>query len=142
MFAHRAAVLVPGRRCGRAIGARAAACMLLAATLTCAPAALARDTPDALPEIAAADLPREGREVLALIRTGGPFTYERDGVVFGNHEHLLPAQHRGYYHEYTVTTPGANNRGARRIICGGPKKSPEACFYTADHYRSFKRIRE
>ena len=103
---------------------------------------MARATADALPEIAAADLPREGREVLALIREGGPFRYERDGVVFGNHEHLLPEQKRGYYHEYTVATPGATNRGARRIICGGPKKSPEACFYTADHYRSFKRIRE
>ena len=62
-------------------------------------------------------------------------------VVFGNREHLLPSRSRGYYHEYTVPTPGAHNRGARRIICGGPKLSPEACFYTDDHYRSFRRIR-
>jgi ribonuclease T1 len=126
----------------RALARLTAAGFLLAAALACAPAAIARVTPDALEEIAAADLPREGREVLALIREGGPFRYERDGVVFGNYEHLLPARKRGYYHEYTVATPGATNRGARRIICGGPKKSPEACFYTADHYRSFKRIRE
>ena len=60
----------------------------------------------------------------------------------GNREGLLPAAHKGYYHEYTVHTPGASNRGARRIICGGPSKSPDACFYTSDHYQSFKRIRE
>ena len=95
-----------------------------------------------MPEIAAADLPKEGREVLALIKSGGPFRYDRDGVVFGNREHLLPAAHKGYYHEYTVHTPGSKNRGARRIICGGPAKAPDACFYTSDHYRSFKRIRE
>ena len=89
-----------------------------------------------------ADLPSEGRDVLALIHQGGPFRYDRDGVVFGNYEKLLPAKHRGYYHEYTVHTPGSKNRGARRIICGGPMKAPDACFYTSDHYRSFQRIRE
>ena len=116
--------------------------MLLAAAFFYALPALARATPDALPEIAAADLPKEGREVLALIREGGPFRYDRDGVVFGNYEHLLPAERKGYYHEYTVHTPGAKNRGARRIICGGPAKAPDACFYTSDHYRSFQRIRQ
>jgi ribonuclease T1 len=120
----------------------ATAGLLLAAAFFCAPIAWARSTPDALPEIAVADLPKEGREVLALIHAGGPFRYDRDGVVFGNYEHLLPAQRRGYYHEYTVHTPGSKNRGARRIICGGPAKAPEACFYTSDHYRSFKRIVE
>jgi ribonuclease T1 len=93
-------------------------------------------------EITVRALPPEARDVLELIKAGGPFPYERDGIVFGNRERLLPAQPRGYYHEYTVPTPGANNRGARRIICGGPRKSPEVCYYTADHYRSFARIRE
>ena len=115
---------------------------LLAAAFVCAQPAFARATPDALPEIAVADLPKEGREVLAQIHEGGPFRYDRDGVVFGNREHLLPARKRGYYHEYTVRTPGAKNRGARRVICGGPKTTPDACYYTDDHYQSFKRIRE
>jgi ribonuclease T1 len=102
----------------------------------------ARTAPAALPEVALADLPREAREVDALIRQGGPFRYERDGVVFGNRERILPAQPRGYYHEYTVPTPGAKSRGARRIVCGGPKAAPHACWYTGDHYQSFQRIRE
>jgi ribonuclease T1 len=121
---------------------RAAAGLFLAAALVCAAPAHARTTPESLPEIAAADLPAQARELIGLIRSGGPFQYERDGVVFGNREHLLPAEPRGYYHEYTVRTPGSHTRGARRIICGGPKKSPDLCYYTADHYRSFKRIRE
>jgi len=93
-------------------------------------------------EIDARELPREAREVLAQIRAGGPFRYERDGVVFGNREGQLPPQGRGYYHEYTVPTPGAGNRGARRIVCGGSKTTPEACWYTGDHYKTFARIRE
>ncbi|MCC6196505.1 MAG: guanine-specific ribonuclease N1 and T1 [Burkholderiales bacterium] len=93
-------------------------------------------------EIGASALPREAREVLVLIRAGGPFAYERDGVTFGNRERNLPAQPRGYYHEYTVPTPGAKNRGARRIVCGGPKRTPAVCYYTSDHYRTFARIRE
>jgi ribonuclease T1 len=116
--------------------------LLLAAAVFLAPPAFARATPEALPEIAVADLPREGREVLVQIHKGGPFKYDRDGVVFGNREHLLPAKSRGYYHEYTVHTPGTKSRGARRIICGGPAASPDACFYTSDHYNSFKRILE
>jgi len=120
----------------------AAAGFLLAAAFFCAPAALARAKPDAVPDIAVADLPKEGREVLALIHDGGPFRYDRDGVVFGNYEHLLPSERKGHYHEYTVHTPGTKSRGARRIICGGPKQKPDACYYTSDHYRSFKRIRE
>jgi ribonuclease T1 len=93
-------------------------------------------------EISVADLPGEGREVLERIHAGGPFRYSRDGVVFGNREHRLPAQSRGYYREYTVTTPGSHNRGARRIICGGAKAAPAACWYTDDHYESFRRIVE
>ncbi len=93
-------------------------------------------------EVRADSLPKEAREVLATIHAGGPFRYERDGVVFGNRERLLPQKARGYYHEYTVPTPGARNRGARRIVCGGPKTAPVTCWYTADHYQSFARIRE
>ncbi len=76
--------------------------------------------------IAIADLPQEARDTLQLIKKNGPFPYPRDGVVFGNYEHVLPLQQRGYYHEYTVKTPGAHNRGARRIVCGiVPKRSAE-----------------
>jgi ribonuclease T1 len=112
--------------------------LMLAAALAVAAPAVALSQP----EVGVRDLPREGREVLAQIRKGGPFAYERDGVVFGNREGLLPRQSRGYYHEYTVPTPGARNRGARRIVCGGPKTMPDVCYYTADHYNSFARIRE
>ncbi len=120
---------------------RAAAPIALAAACLCAgPAGLART--DTSPEVAATALPKEARDVLAQIRTGGPFRHDRDGVVFGNREHLLPAQARGYYHEYTVATPGTKGRGARRIVCGGPKRAPAACFYASDHYQSFARIRE
>ena len=120
----------------------ASAALALAAAFFCASPTVARTALDALPEIGLADLPKEGREVLALIPNGGPFRYDRDGVTFGNREHLLPAQPKGHYHEYTVHTPGTKNRGARRIICGGPVRAPDACFYTEDHYQSFKRIRE
>jgi len=88
------------------------------------------------------DLPPEAREVLAAVHAGGPFRYERDGIVFGNRERSLPQEARGYYHEYTVPTPGERTRGARRIICGGARTMPEVCYYTADHYRTFARIRE
>lgn len=93
-------------------------------------------------EVRVEALPKEARVVLAQIHDGGPFRYERDGVVFGNRERLLPNERRGYYHEYTVPTPGARNRGARRIVCGGPKQQPVACWYTDDHYQSFAKIRE
>jgi ribonuclease T1 len=96
----------------------------------------------ALPDVAAAELPQEARATLLLIRHGGPFPYERDGVRFGNREKLLPAMPRDYYREYTVRTPGAKTRGARRIVCGGAPTTPDACYYTHDHYRSFARIRE
>jgi ribonuclease T1 len=92
--------------------------------------------------IASVELPTEARQVLANIRSGPPFPYERDGITFGNRERLLPSKPRGYYHEYTVRTPGASNRGARRIICGGAPRTPDACWYTSDHYQSFARIVE
>ena len=92
-------------------------------------------------EIPAAELPREARDTLARIASGGPYRYDRDGVVFGNFERLLPPQPRGYYHEFTVPTPGASTRGARRIVCGGNVRSLTECYYSDDHYRSFRRIR-
>ena len=121
---------------------RAAAGFVLVAASFVGTDASARATPETLSEIAVAALPGEAREMLAAIRRGGPFRYERDGVAFGNRERLLPAHARGYYHEYTVPTPGVANRGARRIVCGGPPRAPTTCFYSADHYRSFARIRE
>ena len=91
--------------------------------------------------IALAALPAEGQQTYRLILQGGPFPYEKDGSVFGNRERLLPRQARGYYREYTVRTPGARDRGARRIVCGGEvPRQPEACYYTADHYASFRVI--
>ncbi len=92
-------------------------------------------------DVALAELPREAREVMRLIRQGGPFPYDKDGTVFFNRERLLPAQKRGYYREYTVPTPGLRHRGARRIVCGGWEPTvPDTCYYTADHYASFRRI--
>ena len=85
-------------------------------------------------------LPPEGAETYRLIFQGGPFPFEKDGSVFGNREHLLPSHPRGYYREYTVPTPGLRHRGVRRIICGGAPRAPDACYYTADHYASFRRI--
>ena len=89
-----------------------------------------------------AELPRQGQETYELIRQGGPFPYDKDGTVFGNRERLLPLEKRGYYREYTVKTPGSRDRGARRIVCGGPSRAPHACYYTADHYASFRKIAE
>lgn len=87
-----------------------------------------------------AELPKQGRDTYGLILRGGPFPYDKDGMVFGNRERLLPASQRGYYREYTVKTPGLRERGARRIVCGGQPRTPDACYYTADHYASFRKI--
>jgi ribonuclease T1 len=89
-------------------------------------------------DIALANLPAEARATLALIKAGGPFPHQQDGRTFGNREKLLPQRDRGYYREYTVRTPGARDRGARRIVAG----SGGEFYFTADHYRSFQRIRE
>jgi ribonuclease T1 len=97
--------------------------------------------PMPLHEIAIAELPREAQQTLELVKHGGPFPYAKDGVVFGNYEGALPRQRRGYYHEYTVPTPGRHNRGARRIIAGGDPRTGEY-FYTDDHYSTFRRIKE
>lgn len=113
---------------------------LLVSLLLCLPFAQARDdrSGNDLPVVAVASLPAEARDTLRLIKQGGPFPYPRDGVVFGNYERILPLRQRGYYHEYTVKTPGVQHRGARRIVCG---VAPE-CYYSSDHYRSFQRIAE
>ena len=89
-------------------------------------------------EVSFKQLPAEARQTLAHIKAGGPFPYAKDGSVFGNREGLLPKRSRGYYREYTVKTPGARDRGARRIVAGMPGEY----YYTDDHYRSFKRIIE
>ena len=92
--------------------------------------------PTAPVRVALSDLPVEAAHTVDLIRAGGPFPYDRDGIVFENREGLLPAEPSGYYHEYTVPTPGAGDRGARRIIVG----SAGELYWTDDHYRSFERI--
>lgn len=91
-----------------------------------------------LSEVLLANLPVEARDTLRLIKQGGPFPYPRDGVVFGNREQVLPKQYKGYYHEYTVKTPGLSHRGARRIVSGVVGEY----YYTGDHYQSFQRIKE
>jgi ribonuclease T1 len=91
-----------------------------------------------LEDISSDQLPPEAQRTLDLVKAGGPFPYTRDGIPFGNRERLLPPRERGYYREYTVPTPGARNRGARRIIAG----TPGEYYYTDDHYRSFRRIGE
>lgn len=91
--------------------------------------------------IAVSQLPPQGQGMMALIYQGGPFRYDKDGTVFGNREKILPKKNRGYYREYTVKTPSERTRGARRIICGGLKPAaPDACYYTDDHYASFRKI--
>ncbi|MDQ0259612.1 ribonuclease domain-containing protein [Sinomonas atrocyanea] len=98
----------------------------------------ARTNPSRLAEVRASQLPREARDTLARIARGGPYPYSRDGVVYSNFEKILPARPSGYYHEYTVTTPGSSDRGARRIVAGQQGDS----YYTDDHYASFRFIRE
>ena len=106
---------------------------LVAGLVACAPPA-GSDT--RLPSHAG--LPPEAIETLALIQRGGPFPYRKDGTTFQNRERLLPTKPRDYYREYTVPTPGARDRGARRIVAGG--NPPEVFYYTADHYSSFRQI--
>ncbi|WP_030769710.1 ribonuclease domain-containing protein [Streptomyces sp. NRRL F-2664] len=86
--------------------------------------------------VRADELPRQARDVLALIDRGGPYPYRQDGAVFGNFEKALPRQKRGYYHEFTVRTPGERDRGARRIVTGGGGEF----YYTDDHYETFKAV--
>ena len=110
---------------------------------TCTFLVQARQVADAqtLPILSVTDLPREGQETYQLIRKGGPFPHEKDGTVFGNRERILPREMRGFYREYTVRTPGVKHRGARRIVCGGQvPRDPQTCYYTQDHYASFRMI--
>lgn len=91
--------------------------------------------------IAISQLPAQGQAMMTLIYQGGPFKYDKDGTVFGNRERFLPVRQRGYYREYTVQTPGERSRGARRIVCGGERSvAPDACYYTDDHYASFRQV--
>lgn len=100
----------------------------------------AREFPAQDDTIALSQLPLQGQTTYRAIFEGGPFRHDKDGTVFGNRERLLPRERRGHYREYTVDTPGARTRGARRIVCGGPPTTPQACWYTADHYASFRKI--
>ncbi len=100
------------------------------------PTARAAEALPGFEAIAASELPREAQRTLALIAQGGPFPYRQDGAVFQNRERLLPRQPGGYYHEYTVATPGSDDRGARRIVTGAGGE----IFYTDDHYDSFVQV--
>lgn len=91
---------------------------------------------DGFPAIAYGELPPEAHDTIELIERDGPFPFDKDGSVFQNRERLLPLQSVGYYREYTVITPGENDRGARRIVAGREGE----LYYTDDHYASFKRI--
>ena len=116
--------------------------LVLTALAVCAsPLVAARTVACAVGQsITVQDLPKQGRDTLALIASGGPFSSNRDGISFGNRERALPKAPRGYYREYTVRTPGVRNRGARRIVCGGDQRAADTCFYSDDHYQSFKCI--
>lgn len=94
------------------------------------------DRIEGVPTVAYAALPLEAKQTMALVEAGGPFPYDRDGVVFENREGLLPGRPKGYYREYTVVTPGSDDRGARRIVQGAQNE----IYYTDDHYDSFSRV--
>ncbi|MCZ2104319.1 MAG: ribonuclease N [Comamonadaceae bacterium] len=129
--------LVTGVRRAASAGALGLAALVLAW-----PAGARQSLVESAPEaISIAQLPATGRATYALIQRGGPFPYEKDGSVFGNYERQLPTHRRGYYREYTVRTPGVRGRGARRIVCGGVPRAPEVCYYSGDHYTSFREIR-
>jgi ribonuclease T1 len=105
-------------------------------TATSDPSDSGTDPESGLPLVRVADLPPEAARILDLIDAGGPFDGARDGVTFENREEILPDQPRGYYREYTVPTPGSDDRGARRIVAGDDGER----YYTGDHYSSFSRI--
>ncbi|MGX1273167.1 ribonuclease domain-containing protein [Streptomyces phaeoluteigriseus] len=105
--------------------------LLVGGTVSAGPATAAAT---ALGSICHSDLPSQAYTTLRLIDQGGPYPYAQDGSVFQNREGVLPAKSSGYYHEYTVKTPGSSTRGARRIVTG---RQTEEDYYTADHYASF-----
>ena len=128
------------RRALRKWGIAVVAVAGLAAGATWGTVAQARNS-QAAEAVALSSLPPQAQATHRLILNGGPFPYPKDGIVFGNRERQLPPKARGWYREYTVTTPGARDRGARRIVCGGePPTQPHACYYTDDHYSSFRLI--
>ncbi|WP_329003288.1 ribonuclease [Kribbella sp. NBC_00709] len=96
----------------------------------------------AIDTCALSSLPSQAADTLGLIHSGGPFPYSQDGTVFQNREGILPAESSSFYHEYTVITPGSPDRGARRLIGGGAKTTPEHVYYTGDHYASFCEVDE
>jgi ribonuclease T1 len=105
--------------------------------LTTAPDVAARSQTPTIPIVSLSQLPPEAKTTIILIQKGGPFPYpKKDGTVFSNFERRLPRASRGYYREYTVPTPGARNRGARRIVSG----QQQEYYYTGDHYATFSRI--
>ncbi|MBT2444700.1 ribonuclease [Streptomyces sp. ISL-36] len=114
------------------LGAPATAAAGAATTAAVAPASLSARA--AVGEICYSDLPSQAHDTLRLIDAGGPFPYRQDGSVFQNREGVLPAHSTGYYHEYTVETPGSTTRGARRIVTGSSDRED---YYTADHYATF-----
>ena len=138
------AVAISAYKTGLTVGIAGLAQVVMAACLLAPVSATARQVESAPGSsiIALAEMPKEARRTYALIKDGGPFAHDKDGSVFGNRERLLPRARRGYYLEYTVRTPGARNRGARRIVCGGPPRVPDACYDTNDHYTSFREIKE
>jgi ribonuclease T1 len=115
------------------IGAAAAlvSALLVGGAVTATPASAA------VGSICYGDLPSQAYDTLDLIASGGPFPYSQDGVVFRNQEHVLPSRASGYYHEYTVKTPGSSTRGARRIVTG---QEYQEDYYTSDHYATFDLI--
>ncbi|MCL7368511.1 ribonuclease [Streptomyces ardesiacus] len=115
------------------LGAAAAvlSALLVGGTVSATPSGAA---PAAVGDICYSDLPSQAHDTLDLIEQGGPYPFEQDGTVFQNREGILPSQSSGYYHEYTVITPGSDTRGARRIVTG---EANQEDYYTADHYASF-----
>lgn len=119
-----------------------AALLLSPTSATATPTRYAVPVVDAIPSCALSSLPAEASDTLDLIHSGGPFPYDQDGTVFQNREGILPSESTGYYHEYTVKTPGSPDRGARRLVGGGATTSPAHVYYTADHYASFCEVDE
>ncbi|MES2978988.1 MAG: ribonuclease domain-containing protein [Pseudomonadota bacterium] len=138
-----------GNRCGMGFWRRAAVVALVAfsaglsglSSLPASAKAANGQAPAPIETVAESQLPAQGRAVMMLIYQGGPFRHDKDGAVFANRERILAVKPRGYYREYTVRTPGVSHRGAKRIVCGGKQATaPDACFYTDDHYSSFRQI--
>lgn len=124
----------------RSITGRIQAFLLLCCLIWAGLPALTTAQGHAIADVALGSLPVQVAQVYTAVHRGGPFSSEKDGSVFFNRERILPMKTRGYYREYTVPTPGVGHRGARRLVCGGPPRLPDACYYTGDHYESFRRV--